>query len=200
MTSLLLVYVVVVTYTDVTPAGSFPALMKGGEPRGSLGDHLGALAERESDERRRRPPCRRRTLWSGSRPPRSASGSAAQNATASLADVGVDEVRARRPQRAQAGGVQARAQLVALDPQIVAERLDRRRRQPQRRGGGVLERRAAGERQELLDRPAAATSCAGPEHHPIFHPVNENDLPMLEIVSVRDAIPGNVAIGMCSPS
>ena len=39
----------------------------------------------------------------------------------------------------------------------------------------------------------AATSSAGPEHHPIFQPVNENDLPTLEIVSVRSAIPGSVA-------
>ncbi len=46
----------------------------------------------------------------------------------------------------------------------------------------------------------AATSSAGPEHQPIFHPVNENDLPTLEIVSVRSAIPGSVAGGMCSPS
>ena len=46
----------------------------------------------------------------------------------------------------------------------------------------------------------AATSVAGPEHQPIFQPVNENDLPTLEIVSVRSAMPGSVAIGMCSPS
>ena len=46
----------------------------------------------------------------------------------------------------------------------------------------------------------AATSAAGPLHHPIFQPVTENDLPTLEIVSVRSAIPGSVAGGMCSPS
>ena len=46
----------------------------------------------------------------------------------------------------------------------------------------------------------AATSSAGPEHQPVFQPVTENDLPTLEIVSVRSAIPGNVAGGTCSPS
>ena len=46
----------------------------------------------------------------------------------------------------------------------------------------------------------AATSSAGPEHQPTFQPVNENVLPTLEIVSVRCAIPGSVAAGMCSAS
>ena len=45
-----------------------------------------------------------------------------------------------------------------------------------------------------------ATRCGGPAAQPIFQPVNENDLPALEIVSVRSAIPGSVASGMCSPS
>ena len=44
----------------------------------------------------------------------------------------------------------------------------------------------------------AATSSAGPVAQPIFQPVNEKVLPELEIVSVRSAMPGSVAIGTCS--
>ena len=46
----------------------------------------------------------------------------------------------------------------------------------------------------------APTSSAGPQAQPIFQPVNENVLPIDEIVSVRSAIPGSVASGTCSPS
>ena len=71
----------------------------------------------------------------------------------------------------------------------------------QRGRDGELQRRPAGERQELLRRAHAGDElAAGPLHQPIFQPVNENDLPALEIVSVRSAIPGSVASGMCSPS
>ncbi len=46
----------------------------------------------------------------------------------------------------------------------------------------------------------AATSAGGPTAQPVFQPVTENVLPSEEIVSVRSAIPGSVASGMCSPS
>ena len=41
----------------------------------------------------------------------------------------------------------------------------------------------------------AVTSGAGPHIQPIFHPVVLNVLPPDEIVSVRSAMPGRVAIG-----
>ena len=41
---------------------------------------------------------------------------------------------------------------------------------------------------------------AGPQAQPTFHPVKENVLPWLEIVTVRSAIPGRVASGMWRPS
>ena len=44
----------------------------------------------------------------------------------------------------------------------------------------------------------ASTRAAGPHAHPIFQPVVLNVLPPDEIVSVRSAMPGSVAIGMCS--
>ena len=44
----------------------------------------------------------------------------------------------------------------------------------------------------------AATSGAGPVAQPTFQPVTLNVLPSEEIVSVRSAIPGSVASGMCS--
>ena len=42
------------------------------------------------------------------------------------------------------------------------------------------------------------TSSAGPVAQPTFQPVNENDLPTLERVTVRSNIPGRVAIGTCA--
>ena len=38
---------------------------------------------------------------------------------------------------------------------------------------------------------------AGPQAQPIFQPVTLNDFPAEEIVTVRSAIPGSVAIGIC---
>ena len=63
-------------------------------------------------------------------------------------------------------------------------------------GDRRLERRAVHVGQELLGglgrgRPARA----GPHIQPIFHPVVLNVLPPDEIVSVRSAMPGSVAIG-----
>jgi hypothetical protein len=46
----------------------------------------------------------------------------------------------------------------------------------------------------------ARTSSGGAQAQPIFQPVNENDLPPLEIVTVRSRIPGYVAIGRCTTS
>ena len=43
----------------------------------------------------------------------------------------------------------------------------------------------------------AATSSGGPCTQPTFQPVTENVLPADEIVSVRSAMPGSVAIGTC---
>ena len=44
----------------------------------------------------------------------------------------------------------------------------------------------------------ADTSSRGPVAQPIFQPVTENVLPAEESVTVRSAIPGSVASGMCS--
>ena len=41
-------------------------------------------------------------------------------------------------------------------------------------------------------------ASAGPLTQPTFHPVVENVFPAELIVSVRCAIPGSVATGMCS--
>ena len=43
----------------------------------------------------------------------------------------------------------------------------------------------------------ALTSGAGPQAHPIFHPVVLNDLPPEDTVTVRSAIPSRLATGMC---
>jgi hypothetical protein len=43
----------------------------------------------------------------------------------------------------------------------------------------------------------AETSSPGPWIQPTFQPVTENVLPTEEIVSVRSAIPGRLAIGTC---
>ena len=44
----------------------------------------------------------------------------------------------------------------------------------------------------------AVTSAGGAVTQPIFQPVTENVLPALPIVTVRSAMPGSVAIGMCA--
>jgi hypothetical protein len=46
----------------------------------------------------------------------------------------------------------------------------------------------------------APTRAAGPVAQPTFQPVNEKVLPPLEIVRVRSAMPGSVAIGTCGAS
>ena len=99
------------------------------------------------------------------------------------------------------GGGEPRGEPVALGAQVVA-------RASRAREGGRRSAAAAAccsgvppaKVRNCLTARVAATSSAGPEHQPIFQPVNENDLPTLEIVSVRDAIPGSVAIGMWAPS
>ena len=48
-----------------------------------------------------------------------------------------------------------------------------------------------------LTARTAATSSVGPCTQPTFHPVTEKVLPAEEMVSVRSAIPGSVAIGTC---
>ena len=50
-----------------------------------------------------------------------------------------------------------------------------------------------------LTARTASTSSRGPCTQPTFQPVTENVLPADEMVSVRSAIPGSVAIGTCSP-
>src|ERR1035441_10977547 len=45
----------------------------------------------------------------------------------------------------------------------------------------------------------AVTSSGAALTQPIFQPVNENVLPAELIVTVRSRIPGNEAIGTCSP-
>ena len=92
------------------------------------------------------------------------------------------------------------AQAVAAGTQRRAQRRDVALGIGERGRDRDLHRRAARERQELLRRAHAGDERGGPLHQPIFQPVNENDLPALEIVSVRSAIPGSVASGMCSPS
>ena len=46
----------------------------------------------------------------------------------------------------------------------------------------------------------AATSSGRAHTQPIFQPVTAKVLPPLEMVTVRSAMPGSVAMGMCSPS
>ena len=43
----------------------------------------------------------------------------------------------------------------------------------------------------------ARTRSGAAQIHPTFHPVNENVLPPLEMVSVRSRIPSYVANGRC---
>ena len=51
-----------------------------------------------------------------------------------------------------------------------------------------------------LAASTAPTRSAGPVAQPTFQPVKEYDLPALDSVSVRSAIPGSVAIGTCATS
>ena len=94
------------------------------EPPSGLRDHLAALAERKPDERRRGVLV---VIEGGHRDGDDAAALGQRGAELDrvLADVGVDEVGARRHQRPQAGRVEARAQLVAPLPQVVAQGLDR---------------------------------------------------------------------------
>ena len=126
-------------------------------------------------------------------------GSSRANSVASRADVGVGEVRALRARDREAGRASAGAQVVALGLQLVRERGVPVVVQAQRGRARVLERRRAREGQELLGRAHRRRPAPpGPVAQPTFQPVTLNVLPSEEIVSVRSAMPGSVASGMCS--
>ena len=168
-----------------------------------LVDHLRALAEREPHERAagvrvvvedaRRD--RDDAAALGQRRGRTRRASVAERATSALTKYvpcGTETAEARP--RA------ARRTAVALGPQVAAQaaRVALGRRSAAATAGcsgvppaNVRNCLAARDRGDELGRPGA---------QPIFQPVNENVLPALEIVSVRSAIPGSVASGMCSPS
>ena len=174
--------------------------------RGSPAGRRPPRSPRRACRTRSAPACRRllgrrRTRSSGSPRSRSARAATQQNSTASAPTSALTKYvpcGRQRPQPGSARPAHSWSRLARRSSRS-ASMFDAGR--PQRRRGGVLERRSAGERQELLDRPGGRDQLGRARAQPTFQPVNENVLPTLEIVSVRSRHPRAASpAGMCSPS
>ena len=117
-----------------------------------------------------------------------------------VADVGHDVVRAGRPVDAEPRRLERRDEDVA--PFAVPRQQIRvvGGREAQRRHRRCLERRRGADGQEVVDAPDATDRSAGAIVQPIRQPVTEYVFDIEWIDTVRSAIPGSVARGMCSPS
>ena len=116
------------------------------------------LAEREPDQRRGRLD-RRRRRRSGSRRPRTARAAPAELGRVA-ADVGVDEVGAGRDEWTQTGRLEPRAQLVALDPEVVARRREVWRGRRSAAAAACCRGVPPANVRYCLTMRAAATSCS----------------------------------------
>ena len=165
--------------------------------RGAV-DHRGLLAEREAQvgpsARARAEDARsgsRRRPRGGAARARTRSRRCPTSALAKYVPCGLSDAAAR-PASSPAQGGRAWSPARPRTPRTSRRRAAARRRP---RAGTASRRRRSG---TAWRRARAATSGAGPVAQPTFQPVTLNVLPSEEIVSVRSAIPGSVASGMCS--
>ena len=153
-----------------TAVGAQPA---DAEPARRLVDDLVALAEREAHERAAGLLVVVEDAASGSRRRRRARRSSRQNATPSRAAVDVGEVGAGGPEHLEPGGLEARAQVVALGAQVARERARRPRRRararPRPRAGTASRPRTSGtawpcarRRRARAGRPPSPSSSPSP--------------------------------------
>ena len=123
-----------------TPGELTPGPLR--EPLRRLRDHLAPLAEREPHQRRGRVLVVVEDAGRNRHHP-AALGQLPAELDGVAADVGVDEVSAGRDVWTQTRRLEPRAQLVALDPQIIRQRRDLVGGQAERRRGRMLQGRPA---------------------------------------------------------